>query len=71
MPTGEQFQQKAARYLTDALSKGIPSLFADMKSLYTDVDKRDRIGALAQTFRESLEVDGKFGVAVEGDSAGS
>ncbi len=42
-----------------------------MKSLYTDVDKRDRIGALAQTFRESLEVDGKFGVAVEGDSAGS
>lgn len=55
-------------YLTSALSKGVPSIFADLKSLYSDPTKRDIIGQLALTFRDSLVATSNFGVPVVGSS---
>ena len=68
--SGEEFRSRASKFLTNALSKGIPVIFADMKALYSDLEKRTIIGELAEGYRKSLETDGKFSGAVEGDSEG-
>lgn len=44
--SGDEFRQLAREYLQAALKKGIPSLFADVKSLYTDQPKLDAIQVL-------------------------
>jgi hypothetical protein len=61
-PTGANFRSRATTYLTNALSKGIPSVFADIKSLYTDKEKCQIIGELVEAFRKGLEEKGNFGV---------
>ena len=43
-------------------------MFADVKSLYSDVAKRDAIGQLAEDYRVSLEKSSTFGVS---DSEGT
>lgn len=68
--SGDEFRTKASRYLIDALSKGVPSIFADIKALYGDSEKRTIIGELAKGYRQSLETNGKFGMPVEGESEG-
>jgi peptide alpha-N-acetyltransferase len=40
---GQEFTELIKPYLTNALTKGIPSLFADLKSLYKDSTKRQVI----------------------------
>ena len=39
-----------------------------MKALYSDLDKRTIIGELTEGYRKSLETDGKFAGAVEGET---
>ncbi|GAA5890758.1 hypothetical protein JCM16303_000195, partial [Sporobolomyces ruberrimus] len=63
---GPEFRDKASTYLLSALSKGVPSLFADIKALYADPLKRAAIGEIVEVFRQSLEETGA--VAAE-DSA--
>lgn len=67
---GEEFRTKASKYITNALAKGIPSIFADIKALYGDESKRAIIGELAETYLQSLEATAKFGLPVEGESDG-
>ena len=69
--SGDEFRTRASKYLTNALSKGIPSIFADMKALYSDLEKRTIIGELAEGYRQSLETEGTFAGAVEGASEGA
>jgi peptide alpha-N-acetyltransferase len=46
-------------YLISGLTKGIPSLFVDLKALYEDVGKKSIIEGLMETWRDSLASDGK------------
>ncbi|KAG6896551.1 hypothetical protein C0992_007498 [Termitomyces sp. T32_za158] len=48
---GDQFRGLAKSYLNIGLTKGIPSLFVDVKSLYTDTSKRDIIEELVEAAR--------------------
>lgn len=58
--SSSSFRTKASAYLTSALSKGVPSIFADLKSLYSDPEKRDIIGDLATSFLDSLSTSSTF-----------
>jgi len=55
---GDDFRSKASNYLLSALSKGVPSLFADIKALYSDTTKQRMIGEIVESFRETLEKKG-------------
>ncbi|SCV69473.1 BQ2448_2493 [Microbotryum intermedium] len=68
LASGNEFETRASRYLTDALSKGVPSLFADIKSLYPDAAKRSKIGQLVEAYRASLESTSTFGLASDSDN---
>ncbi|KDE04801.1 hypothetical protein MVLG_04765 [Microbotryum lychnidis-dioicae p1A1 Lamole] len=67
LASGKEFETRASRYLTDALSKGVPSLFADIKSLYPDATKRAQIGQLVEAYKTSLESSSTFGLASDSD----
>ncbi|SCZ97206.1 BZ3500_MvSof-1268-A1-R1_Chr4-2g07060 [Microbotryum saponariae] len=67
LASGKEFEIRASRYLTDALSKGVPSLFADIKSLYPDTTKRAQIGQLVEAYKTSLESSSTFGLASDSD----
>ncbi|KAL8863061.1 MAG: hypothetical protein Q9178_000434 [Gyalolechia marmorata] len=47
---GEEFQKAADQYLQQMLLKGVPSTFANIKSLYSDSAKRDTIQGLAESY---------------------
>ncbi|KAI0047730.1 N-terminal acetyltransferase A, auxiliary subunit [Auriscalpium vulgare] len=53
--TGDEFETLAKAYVLRALKKGIPSLFVDIKTLYSDDQKRASIEAFFESYRESLE----------------
>ncbi|KAF7975522.1 hypothetical protein HWV62_9339 [Athelia sp. TMB] len=52
--TGERFQELVKPYLLNALKKGVPSLFVDIKSLYVDAHKRQIVEDIVEELRESL-----------------
>lgn len=52
--TGQEFKDLIKPYLTNALTKGIPSLFADLKPLYGDPAKRQIIEDTVEEFRTTL-----------------
>ncbi|BGP27115.1 acetyltransferase [Rhodotorula toruloides] len=56
------FRTRTSAYLLSALSKGVPSLFADVKALYTaDEEGREKariVGEVVEGFRRSLEEKG-------------
>jgi N-alpha-acetyltransferase 15/16, NatA auxiliary subunit len=56
--TGDQFNELIQAYLVSGLTKGIPSLFVDIKALYEDAGKKSIIETLMETWRESLASDG-------------
>ncbi|KAM0752180.1 N-terminal acetyltransferase A, auxiliary subunit [Meredithblackwellia eburnea MCA 4105] len=60
--SGQGFETRASSYLTNALSKGVPSIFADVKALYSDREKRQTIGKLAEGYLKALEATETFGV---------
>ncbi|KAH8102267.1 NMDA receptor-regulated protein 1a [Cristinia sonorae] len=49
---GDDFKALAEPYLFSGLDKGIPSLFADIKSLYRNNDKQQVIASIVETIRE-------------------
>ncbi|KII91268.1 hypothetical protein PLICRDRAFT_38004 [Plicaturopsis crispa FD-325 SS-3] len=52
--TGDTFKELANPYLVAGLTKGVPSLFADVKALYGDVQKRQVIEDIVEGLRQSL-----------------
>lgn len=53
--TGDAFESRAREYVTKAIRRGVPSLFSDVKSLYSDTIKCRVIGQIAETLREQYE----------------
>lgn len=52
--TGDDFKELVKPYLLSGLSKGIPSLFADVKALYKSEEKKRIIEEIVEELRESL-----------------
>ncbi|KAL7800952.1 N-terminal acetyltransferase A, auxiliary subunit [Trichoderma afarasin] len=55
--SGDEFRQVAESYLTLVLNKGIPSLFANLKHLYSDSFKKDTLRELVEKYLTSQDVD--------------
>jgi len=53
--TGEQFRTEADRFLVNALRKGVPPLFRNLRSLYTDKEKVRILEELTLGYVESLQ----------------
>lgn len=51
LATGSQFKELAQNYITRGLTKGIPSLFADLKALYLDKEKQQVIEDIVDNLR--------------------
>lgn len=50
--SGDQFKKLVEKYIVKYLAKGVPSLFADIKSLYADKDKQQTIEGIVEALRE-------------------
>lgn len=57
LSTGAEFRNRVKPYLINGLEKGIPSLFVDIKSLYTDAEKMVAVGEVVEDVIESLQKD--------------
>ncbi|KAJ2964315.1 hypothetical protein NQZ79_g861 [Umbelopsis isabellina] len=57
---GENFRNRADVYMQTALRKGVPSLFVDIKRLYTDAEKEKIVEELVTGYAKSLEENGHF-----------
>ncbi|KAH6609870.1 acetyltransferase [Trichoderma cornu-damae] len=55
--TGDEFREAAEAYLTLMLTKGVPSLFANLKHLYSDSFKKDTLREIAENYLASQDVD--------------
>lgn len=58
--SGEQFRQLVDRYLRRGLHKGVPPLFVDLRSLYSDPEKVKSIEQLLIQYVDSLKKSGRF-----------
>lgn len=58
--TGEAFVRVADEYLRGMLSKGVPSLFVSIKSLYTDSEKEKAVEKLVLGYLTSLDKSKSF-----------
>ncbi|XP_074100455.1 N-alpha-acetyltransferase 15/16 [Cotesia typhae] len=61
--TGEQFKILVDKYLRRGLHKGVPPLFVNLRSLYTDQSKIDVIQSLVLEYKVSLNNHGHFSSA--------
>ncbi|KAL1747385.1 NMDA receptor-regulated protein 1-domain-containing protein [Schizophyllum fasciatum] len=52
---GASFEDLSRAYVEDGLTRGIPSLFADLKALYGDAGKRDVIGKIVEGIRGATD----------------
>lgn len=52
---GDEFKDLVRRYLHNGFTKGIPSLFVDIKTLYSDTTKQQIIEEVVSEFRETLD----------------
>ncbi|ODM22664.1 hypothetical protein SI65_00253 [Aspergillus cristatus] len=55
---GEDFKQAADAYLQRMLKKGVPSLFANIKTLYTNSAKRDTVQELVEGYTSGKAENG-------------
>lgn len=55
--SGETFKKLVEPYITHGITKGIPSLFADLKSLYSDKENQAVIEAVVEGAREKYAKD--------------
>lgn len=55
--SGETFKKLVEPYITRGITKGIPSLFADLKSLYADKEKQAVVEAVVEAAREEYARD--------------
>ncbi|GAA5836902.1 hypothetical protein JCM9279_007696 [Rhodotorula babjevae] len=56
-----EFRTRAASYILNALSKGVPSAFADVKALYKGAEGKDKarvVGEVVEEFKKGLEDKG-------------
>ena len=60
LASGESFKEIAHEYLTTRITKGVPSLFVDVKALYGDAEKQQMLGELAEGYRSELAKSCKF-----------
>ncbi|XP_043268220.1 N-alpha-acetyltransferase 15, NatA auxiliary subunit [Venturia canescens] len=58
--TGDQFKQLVDQYLRKGLHKGVPPLFVNLRSLYTDQQKVDTIQSLLLQYKDALKNHGHF-----------
>lgn len=63
----ELFRKRVNAYITESLTKGIPSLFSDLKQLLDIPSKRDIIYESVQVMRSTMEA----GKTIEGDDLDS
>ena len=56
--TGDEFRELVEPYLFSGLSKGIPSLFVDLKDLYRDQDKQQVIEELVEGYSKTYAPEG-------------
>jgi N-alpha-acetyltransferase 15/16, NatA auxiliary subunit len=66
--TGEKFKSAAGAYMKPALRKGVPSLFVNMKKLYSDSSKSAIIEELMEGYRQLLNDKGVFEESTESDT---
>ncbi|XP_076665580.1 N-alpha-acetyltransferase 15/16 isoform X2 [Andrena cerasifolii] len=57
---GDEFKSLVDRYLRRGLHKGVPPLFVNLRSLYSDQPKVDIIQSLVLQYKEALKVHGHF-----------
>ncbi|EFA02495.1 N-alpha-acetyltransferase 16, NatA auxiliary subunit isoform X2 [Tribolium castaneum] len=60
---GEQFKTLVDKYMRRSLSKGVPPLFVDLRSLYTDKSKVEIIENLMLQYVDALKKVGKYSEA--------
>lgn len=58
--TGGEFRNLVDKYMRKALSKGVPPLFVDLRSLYSDKTKIEIIESLLLHYVEVLKKTGKY-----------
>lgn len=69
---GDAFREAADAYLQRMLRKGVPSTFANIKHLYTNVEKRQAVQELAEGYaagKVSSQSNGSAEKTMNGDSA--
>ncbi|CAK0738600.1 hypothetical protein CVIRNUC_001066 [Coccomyxa viridis] len=57
---GADFKTAADKYVRHFLSKGIPSLFSDLKGFYSNPQKHEALGELMHAYMKALEETGAF-----------
>ncbi|XP_068907663.1 N-alpha-acetyltransferase 16, NatA auxiliary subunit isoform X2 [Tenebrio molitor] len=60
---GDQFRNLVDKYMRRSLSKGVPPLFVDLRSLYTDKSKVETIESLLLQYVDALKKVGKYSEA--------
>ncbi|KAI5462907.1 NMDA receptor-regulated protein 1-domain-containing protein [Mariannaea sp. PMI_226] len=55
--SGDDFEEAAEAYLTLMFNKGVPSTFANLKHLYSDVSKKETLAELAEEYLQSQTGD--------------
>ena len=69
---GSDFRQAADRYLQKMLHKSVPSIFANIKALYTDTAKRSMIQELAESYvsgTQSPQTNGNLERQINGETS--
>lgn len=54
---GEEFKQRAREYIHNGIIRGIPSIFSDVKGLYTDVAKQEAIEEIVEDFKNTYAAE--------------
>lgn len=65
---GEQFKTLVDKYMRKGLIKGVPPLFVDLRSLYSNPQKVETIEKLMLQYVDALKKVGKFDTAVSNGS---
>jgi N-alpha-acetyltransferase 15/16, NatA auxiliary subunit len=60
LTVGDEFRIAVDKYLRAYLSKGVPSTFVSLKPLYSNLEKRQIIQDLAESYLTSLKTDSTF-----------
>jgi peptide alpha-N-acetyltransferase len=60
LTVGDEFRIAVDKYLRAYLSKGVPSTFVSLKPLYDNLEKRQIIQDLAESYLVSLKADSTF-----------
>ncbi|KAE8542640.1 hypothetical protein D1P53_001421 [Cryptococcus gattii VGV] len=55
--TGDKFRELARAYIIKGLERGVPSLFVDIKSIYSDQEKMTAVGEIVEDIIQKLEKD--------------